>query len=334
MTGVRTVTVSDGEAGQRLDRWFKRRFPDLRHGELEKLLRKGQIRVNGGRVKANRRVEAGEEIRVPPLAPAEASASAPARKRPAVSDEDAAFIRSRVIYEDDAIIAIDKPFGLAVQGGTKTARHIDGMLDALVDASGERPRLVHRLDRDTAGVLVLARDRKTAAALSKAFQTRQVEKTYWGLVVGAPKPFRGHIDLAVAKQAVDGSPDARELMVAAEGGDAKKAYTSYVTIDKAHNAAAWLALRPHSGRTHQLRVHCAAIGHPIVGDVKYGGEGARIDGIAGKLHLFAREIAFRHPKTGRPLHLVAPLSGHMKDTWAFFGFNEGDAKDPFAELEA
>ena len=313
VSAAQTVTVKEGEAGMRLDRWFRARFPQIRHGELEKLLRTGQIRVAGGRVKANRRLEPGEEVRVPPLRDDAAPAPKP---KPVPKREDADFIRSLAIYEDDFILAINKPHGLAVQGGEKTARHIDGMLAALA-ADGERPRLVHRLDRDTSGLLILAKTRLAASRLGAAFQRHEVEKTYWALVVGAPRPRQGTIDLKLAKR---GSGDA-ERMRADDKQDAKNAVTDYQIVEEA-GTVSFLALRPRTGRTHQLRAHCAAIGTPVVGDGKYGGPATRIEGVAPKLHLFCREMAFPRPESGRRLRLVAPLEGHMIETWRFFDFNE------------
>lgn len=323
MSAVDTISVAEGEAGMRLDRWFKAHFPALGHGELEKLLRKGNIRVNGARAKANRRLEAGETVRVPPLGD---KAAGPKPYAPA-NREDAEFLKRITIYEDAEILALNKPFGLAVQGGAKTGRHIDGMLAAL-EKNGERPRLVHRLDRDTGGLLLLAKTRAAAAKLGAELQRRDVEKTYWALVAGVLKMRQGTIDLAIAKRMVRNE----ERVVPAEGEDAKKAITDYQVIDEATPAAAFLALRPRTGRTHQLRVHCAAMGTPIVGDGKYGGKIAKIDGVAPMLHLFCRSMSFAHPKTGKKMTLTAPLTGHMRDTWKFFGF-DANAKCEWPETD-
>ncbi len=319
MSGVQMRTVSDADAGMRLDRWFKTHFPAVRHGQLEKLLRKGQIRVDGGRIKASRRLEAGETVRVPPLEESEprtVRAAYPAHRR----DEDAAFLRELIIFEDDAIIALNKPFGLAVQGGAKTARHIDGMLGAL-EKDGERPRLVHRLDRDTGGLLLLARTRRAAAKLGGAFQRHEVEKTYWALVAGSPRPREGTIDMKIAQRMVRIGKGEQERVTPAEGEDARKALTDFQTIDEAGHGVSFLALRPVTGRKHQLRVHCAAIGAPIVGDRKYGGPAALIDGVDEALHLFCRTMVFPHPKTGARTVITAPLHGHMAETWRFFNFD-------------
>jgi 23S rRNA pseudouridine955/2504/2580 synthase len=322
VSAVETVTVKEGEAGMRLDRWFRAHYPSVRHGELEKLLRTGQVRVGGGRAKANRRLEPGEEIRIPPLRPA---TDRPEKPKPAPRREDAAFLKRLSLFEDEAVLALNKPFGLSVQGGEKTSRHIDGMLAAL-EKDGERPRLVHRLDRDTGGVLILAKTRLAAARLSEAFRRHEVEKTYWALVAGAPRPRRGTIDLALAKKR-----GAEERMEADEDDAGKKAVSDYQIVEEA-GTVSFLALRPRTGRTHQLRVHCAAIGAPIVGDGKYGGAKSRIEGVAPKLHLFCREMSFPHPASGRRLTLTAPLGGHMLETWRFFDF-PADASVDWPDLE-
>ncbi len=315
MSGVQTRKVKAGEEGMRLDRWFKANFPQVRHGELEKLLRKGQVRVAGGRVKANRRLEAGEEIRIPPLS------DAPAEKKPQKPGKgDAEAIRRMIVFEDDEIIALNKPFGLAVQGGTNTKQHLDGMLGAL-EKNGERPRLVHRLDKDTGGLMIVAKTRQAAQRLGEAFKGHGIDKTYWALVAGAPRPHEGTIDLPIAKKMMRVKDGEEERVVLAEGEDAKKAVTDYQIMEEA-GTVSFLAMRPVTGRTHQLRVHSAAMGCPIVGDGKYGGPEAKIEGVSPKLHLFCRSMSFPHPKTGRKMTLTAPLQGHMLDTWKFFSFDQ------------
>ena len=317
--------VSGDEADIRLDRWFKRHYPNLGHGRLEKLLRKGQVRVDGGRVKAGERLRPGQRIRIPPLGDGAAKGRPP---RPAVSAADAEALRARVLYRDDHIIAIDKPAGLAVQGGSKTTRHLDAMLDALGDQRGERPRLVHRLDRDTSGVLVLARSVSAAAWLGALFRGREVQKLYWALVVGAPELDQGRIDLALAKRP---GPRGERMAGDAEG---QAAMTDFKVIDRVGRQAAWLALRPLTGRTHQLRVHCAAMGTPIMGDGKYGGADAYLagGGFSKQLHLHARALTL--PKRGGGVvRLTAPLPDHMAETWRLFGFDAKYDEDPFADIE-
>jgi len=316
MSGVQNITVTDDEAGMRVDRWFKSHFPAVSHGQLEKYLRKGEVRVSGGRVKSNRRLEAGENIRVPPLP------DAPPRRQtnPRTDEKARTAIAEMVIHEDDDILALNKPFGLAVQGGEKTARHIDGMLAAFAK-DGARPKLVHRLDKDTGGLLLVAKSRKAAQALTQAFKTRDVEKTYWALVVGAPRPRQGEIEMPIAKRMVRIGGKGMERVVPAEGEGAKPAISRYQIVEDIGRVA-FLAMQPVTGRTHQLRVHAAAMGHPIVGDYKYGGEEARIEGVADKMHLFCCSMTFRHPRHGKIMTIEAPLTSAMKDTWAFFGFND------------
>ena len=316
---VQLLTVEEDEAELRLDRWFKQHFPGLGHGRLEKLLRTGQVRVDGKRAKAGVRLQPGQQVRVPPAAAAEAPKdAAPAgRRSPQVEDRDAAWLRDAVLYRDDWVIALNKPAGLAVQGGSRQTRHLDAMLEALRFEAAERPRLVHRLDKDTSGVLLLARNRRAAQALTAAFRDGAVRKTYWAAVAGVPRPARGRIDRPIGKQA----GTAREKM-AGDPNAGADAITDYAVAGSSQRKAAWLALRPITGRTHQLRVHCALVGHPILGDGKYGGKAAFPRGRPEikQLQLHAREIALPHPEDGTTLRVVAPLPDHMASAWAALGF--------------
>ena len=321
MSGARLITVAAGDDELRLDRWFKRHFPALGRGPLEKLLRTGQVRLDGGRVKASARVAAGQRIRVPP-AVAEPPAAQP---QPRASEHERALIRGLVLYRDKTMIAIDKPAGLAVQGGTKVSVSVDSMLDGLRFEAPERPRLVHRLDKDTSGVLVLARTRKAAAGLVAAFRDGTVAKEYWALVQGVPKPERGILDLALAKKPVD--PAGRERMVGDRDGG-KRARTAYAVIDQAQRAVSWLSLVPETGRTHQLRVHCRALGTPILGDRKYGAGAIPADGRppVRRLMLHARRI--RIPRdAGGPVTVTAPLDAEMRAQWSFFEFDAHSSGD-------
>lgn len=328
VSGVQKIEVSADEDGMRLDRWFKARFPALKHGRLEKLLRKGEVRLDGGRVKGNTRVATGQTVRVPPMDDdASASASAPRKaKTVTVSDSDAEDLRRRVLYRDDAVLIIDKPAGLAVQGGTGITKHLDGMLDALTFDAPERPRLVHRLDKDTSGTIVLARSAKAARTLTAAFRSKQARKVYWAVTVGVPKTIIGKINLPLSKLPVQGG---ERMMVDLEEG--QSAVTMFRVLWKATKRAAWVSMEPITGRTHQLRVHCAeALECPILGDGKYGGEGAFLEGgvIARKLHLHARAVRVPTPLGGFA-EAIAPLPPHMRDTWTTLGFDEADEPDPF-----
>ena len=326
-----TIVAKD-EAGLRLDRWFKRRFPGLGHGPLEKLLRTGQVRVDGKRARAGDRLVPGQSIRVPP----QARNKADGPKLPAATSlkpSEKKFVQRLVIYEDSSVIALNKPSGLATQGGSGVQQHIDGLLEALQGRRRQRPRLVHRLDRDTSGVLVVARTQPAAAALSESLRSRDARKIYWALTQGVPKPPTGTIKLVLAKQTGFGKSGRDERMSVAKRGDegAKSATTHYTVIGRAAGRYAWVALRPITGRTHQLRVHLAAIGTPIVGDFKYGGANAKGMGeLEDRLHLHAHSIDIAHPEGGR-LKVTAPLPDHMEKAWALFGFDSAADADPFEE---
>jgi 23S rRNA pseudouridine955/2504/2580 synthase len=322
MAEVRTLTVDAGEDGVRLDRWFRRRWPHLSFGQIQKLARSGQIRVDGARARAETRLTAGAQVRVPPLpeAPPEGATDT-------LSSQDRAFVRSLVLYEDDEVLALNKPSGLAVQGGTKTHRHIDRLLGAWGEGLA-RPRLVHRLDRDTSGVLVLGKSPGAAAKLAGAFARRRTGKTYWAIVAGTPKPGEGIIDQPLAKQ---GFGD-REMVAIVDPKDprAERATTEFVTVSRAALTATWLALKPITGRTHQLRAHMLAIGHPILGDPKYHSEASSALSDELKLQLHARRIVMPHPSGGE-LVLEAPISPEMRAGFERFGFEAHEAPaDPFA----
>jgi 23S rRNA pseudouridine955/2504/2580 synthase len=320
MNGVETVRVASDETGLRLDRWFKRHFPEITHARLEKWLRQGQVRVDGGRAKASLRLQADQEIRLPPLGDAASPRPSRAAVEPTVNEADSAALAARVLHADNQVIVLDKPAGLAVQGGTGIRRHLDAMLSAFA-LGGERPRLVHRLDKDTSGVLVLARNAAAAASLTGAFRAKDVRKLYWAVVVGVPNPAEGRIDIALSKL-----PGRGGERMAADSDHGLRAITDYRIVERAGRRAAWLALEPLTGRTHQLRVHCAALGTPILADGKYGGAGAFLEGtaLARGLHLHARAIRFPHP-SGKTLAVTAPLPDHMAATWRFFGFTDENA---------
>jgi 23S rRNA pseudouridine955/2504/2580 synthase len=347
-TGVQTLTVSEDEAGLRLDRWFKRRFPSLALSHLAKICRKGEVRVDGKRVETSTRLEENQKIRVPPLA---TESAAPAAAAPAPRPEDARALAEMTLYEDAHLLVLNKPYGLAVQGGSGMKRHIDGMLAAL--AKGDtRPVLVHRLDRDTSGVLLIAKNRRMAADLGEIFRSRQALKIYWALVEGVPKPAQGRVSLYLAKGSGMGddraprpgaerreATDAREKMRVARHGEdgAQHSLTYYAIVDKAAPRCAWLSMKPLTGRTHQLRAHAEAIGCPIFGDPKYGHRPedevrrrdpmrAMPEGLEPKLHLLARRLILPHPRGGT-LDMTAPLPPHMQKSWDVFGFDAGQ-EDP------
>jgi 23S rRNA pseudouridine955/2504/2580 synthase len=320
-----TVRVLESEGTLRLDRWFRRHYPGLTQGRLQQLLRLGRIRIDGERAKAGDRVSSGMEIRVP--AEAETPAALAGMRDPGVRPQDAAMLRDAVIYRDLHAIVLNKPAGLAVQGGTNTERHIDALLDALRFDSAERPRLVHRLDKDTSGVLLIARNAAAAAFFARAFRDKTARKAYQAVVAGLPEPQQGRIDLALAKSGGRG----RERVHAEEDG--KNAVTYYRVLDHAGSRVSFLALLPVTGRTHQLRAHCAALGTPILGDGKYGGAAAHLPGgvAAHRLHLHATSLDVPHPAGGR-LTVAAPLPAHLRQACEFFGFADAPG-DPFAELE-
>ena len=313
---VRQFTVAADDDGIRLDRWFKRHLPQIGFATVSRWARTGQVRVDGGRVKPEDRLATGQEIRVPP-----GGASArPARDRRPLSQEDVAQAHAMVLAETPAALVLDKPPGLATQGGTKTTRHVDGLLDAFVpddDDETPRPRLVHRLDKDTSGILLVARTPGSAAYFSKRFSGRSARKTYWALVVGVPDIAEGTIDAPLAKQPGSGG---EKMHVDHENG--QPARTRYRVVDRAGNRAAWLEMEPLTGRTHQLRVHCAAMGHPIVGDGKYGGQDAFLTGsVSRKMHLHARRLVIDSPDGGK-IDATAPLPEHFAASMEQLGFDE------------
>lgn len=323
---VETIVVADKDAGLRLDRWFKLHFPDVGHSYLQKLLRTGQIRLDAKRVEAGVRIEAGQEIRVPAVIRLPANdkpAPIPSAKPPSgMSKADRTFIEGMILYEDDDVIVLNKPFGLAVQGGTGTKRHLDGLLAGMADRFGDRPRLVHRLDRDTTGVLLVAKTREAAARLGRTFQTRSAAKTYWALVHGVPRPPQGRIEAALVKAS---GPDGDRVRKAEAGeqAEAMHATTHYSVIDRVGQKASWVSLKPVTGRQHQLRAHMALIGHPIVGDNKYeDGRPPPTEGLGPGLHLHARRLIIPHPRPGAAqIDISAPLPPHMLITWELLGLD-------------
>ncbi|MFG1330400.1 RluA family pseudouridine synthase [Xanthobacter autotrophicus] len=358
---VAMKTVAEDEAGMRLDRWFKVHFPDLSFGHLQKLVRTGQVRVDGGRVKTSSRVEPGQSVRIPPLgdepqeepaakpgaagkaseagrvsAGGEASGAtdAPAKPRQSASaakrkeDEDRAFLKSITLFEDKDVMVLNKPYGLAVQGGSGTYRHMDGILEVLRDKDGQKPRLVHRIDKDTSGCLLVAKTRLAASVLAKSFRSREARKVYWAVVPGVPKPKQGRISTYLARD-----EDEEKMRVARHGEDeASHAITYYAVVDQAAQKMSWLSLKPVTGRTHQLRAHLAHIGHPIVGDPKYFDiENWELPGgLQNRLHLLARRLVIPHPRGQGLIDVSAPLPHHMAQSFAVLGF-DASQYDPILE---
>jgi len=320
---VRQFTVAPDDDGIRLDRWFKRNLPDASFNLVSRWSRTGQLRVDGKRAAPGDRIEAGQVIRVPPAEAAPAPRPKPVRRE--LSADEIAFVRDMVIHRDPAAIVVNKPPGLATQGGTRTTVHLDGLLDGLAEGDEPRPKLVHRLDKDTSGVLLLARTARAAAFFSRAFSGRSARKVYWAIVVGVPALAEGQIDLPIAKQPGTGG---EKMHVDEEEGLAAR--TRYRVIDRAGNRAAWVELYPLTGRTHQLRVHMAAIGHPIVGDGKYAGQEAFLTGsISRKLHLHARRLRIDHPDGGT-IDVTADLPAHFAQSLESLGFDAalGDLPEP------
>jgi 23S rRNA pseudouridine955/2504/2580 synthase len=315
-TGVQTLAVTADEAGMRVDRFLEARFPSLSFSHIQRVIRKGELRVNGKRADAKDRLEEGQSVRIPPLRldlPKTADLSE-------AEEKTREFLRSITLYEDDDVLVLNKPMGLSVQGGSGTTRHIDGMLDVMRDRSGQRPRLVHRLDKDTAGCLVVAKTRFAASSLAKTFRSREARKIYWALVAGVPKPQQGRISTFLAK---DEREDEFVMRIARHGEEgASHAVTYYAVVETSAQHLAWLSLKPVTGRTHQLRAHLAHIGHPIVGDPKYfNRENWTLPGgIQNRLHLVARRIQVPHPRGGL-IDLTAPLPPHIVQSWNLLGLD-------------
>ncbi len=316
MSGVSSKEVTSDEEGMRLDRWFKSHFPTLGFGRLQKLLRSGQVRVDGKRAKTNFRLEAGQTIRIPPISD----------ERPEVRDEasmrDREALEAMTLHDDGTVLVLNKPAGLAVQGGPGLTRHVDGMLGALTSRDGQRPRLVHRLDRETSGVLLIAKTRLAAKSLAESFKERETRKIYWALVAGVPKPRQGRISTWLKKEEDPEGDSIMRSYLQRQGG-AVHAVSQYAVVEQSAHKLSWLVLQPVTGRTHQLRVHAAEIGNPIVGDAKYFNieNWERPGGIQNRLHLHARSISIPHPDGGQ-LEISAPLPGHMQQSWNLLGLDE------------
>ncbi len=330
-SNVQNIEVKEDDNGQRLDRWLKKQ--GIPFALIQKIIRKGAVRIDGKRAKADSKLATGQVVRIPPVE----DKSAPDKRK--LTDKDVAYIRSMVIYEDADIIALNKPHGIATQGGSKQSRYIELYLDAFKDKAGVRPRLVHRLDKDTSGVLLLARSMKAAQKLGDLFKGRDIKKIYWAITCPAPNQPEGTIRAPLAK--AGGSNKERMVIDEKEG---KNAVTDFVVLESALNSAALVAFWPRTGRTHQIRVHAEAIGCPIVGDKKYARlpeqeewhearrkAEANLAGmdLANRLHLHARRLILPHPITGRLLDITAPLPAELKKSWKALGFSPNLKGDPF-----
>ncbi|MEM8839022.1 MAG: RluA family pseudouridine synthase [Pseudomonadota bacterium] len=321
MAGVSQRKIEADEAGMRLDRWFKTHYPGVGFGHLQKLLRSGQVRVDGARAKSSTRLAAGQIVRVPPVG-SDAERVAPLTHKTMRDRHDGDVIAANLLYEDDKVLVINKPAGLAVQGGSGLNRHVDGMLEAYRDRKGQKPRLVHRLDRDTSGVLVVARTRLAASFLTKAFRERTTKKVYWALVRGVPRPPQGRLSTFLIKDEDEyGDQKMRVILDKQKGAD--HAVTLYSAMEWVGQTLSWMSLRPVTGRMHQLRAHMDYLGHPIIGDKKYFSvENWELPGgIQNKLHLHARRLVIPHPDGGS-IDVTAPLPPHMVQSWNLLGFDE------------
>ena len=325
---VQQLTVADDDDGQRLDRWLKKAMPGVPYALLQKMMRTGQVRVNGKRAKAETRLESGQTVRIPPF---DAKSGDKTGNHFTPDEGDRKVLESLIIYDDGDLLALNKPYGLAVQGGSGIRRHMDGLLELMTSKKGVKPRLVHRLDRDTSGVLLVARSLKMAQAMGSMFSGRDIRKYYWALTVPVPEVMDGTIRMALNK----GEGKYKDMMVVDEI-DGKKATTEVRVIERAGRKAAFVAFWPRTGRTHQIRVHAASgLGCPIYGDEKYGGDIPDLDDlhISGRLHLHARRVIFPHPVTGKLIDITAPLPDDMRKSWKAFNFDHNLKDDPFADIE-
>ncbi len=321
-TESRNFIVADDDDGIRLDRWFKRHLADVSFNQVSRWARTGQIRIDGKRAAPGDRIESGQSIRVPPAEAKDEEELRPRRAAIILTDEESELIQSMRIDHGRDWFLLNKPPGLATQGGTKTSQHLDRLLGGLAGPDEQRPKLVHRLDKDTSGVLLVARSARAAAHFSKSFSGRTARKVYWAIITGVPSLDQGLVDAPLAKQPGSGG----EKMHVDEK-DGQTAKTRYRMIDRVGNRAAWVELQPLTGRTHQLRAHMAAIGHPIVGDAKYGGAEAFLTGgVSRKMHLHARRLRIDGPD-GVMIDGTAELPVHFAETLKMLGFDPlaGDA---------
>jgi 23S rRNA pseudouridine955/2504/2580 synthase len=307
------ILVSSDEAGIRLDRWIKRHYPTINHAHLEKALRKGLIKLDGKKATSNQRLEEGQLFKIAPFLLQEAATAPALPPKERFTAKQLQALHDSILYRDDAIIVLNKPSGLAVQGGTKILVSVDSMLGELRFGYSERPKLVHRLDKDTSGLLLIARTAAVAAKLTEAFRLKTIRKTYWAIVVGTPAHKSGEIRMSLAKE----KNVAGYEQIVMGSDNSTPALTHYSVIKAIPRAVSWLEMIPVTGKMHQLRVHAQSLGTPILGDGKYGGKSAFLDGVSNKLHLHARTIIL--PKgIAAQNQFTAPLPPHMQETFNFF----------------
>lgn len=324
MINAQNYEVASDDDGQRLDRWLKKTLDRVPYALLQKMVRTGQVRVDGKRAKTDTRLVAGQVVRVPPV---ETKVTNPSALTFIPNENDEAFLKSITVFDDGEILVLNKPYGLPVQGGPNIKRHIDGMLGTLINLKGVRPRLVHRLDRDTSGLLVCARSLKMTQALGRMFESQDIKKIYWALVAPPPQKEAGDIQGAIIK-----GEGKRKEAVVIDNENGKPSLTTYRVLERSDKGVASMAFWPRTGRMHQIRVHTADVmGCPILGDEKYNGMSPLIDdmGISGRLHLHAARKRFAHPNGGALLDFVAPLPKELQQSWDAFGFTPDYATDPF-----
>jgi 23S rRNA pseudouridine955/2504/2580 synthase len=317
-------------------RWFARHYPRLSQGEFRKLCRTGQIRINAGRVRGNEILHTGDVVRIPPTAVLAAKSGGGQPKPESggkFSMADLERLRKRIIHDDADIVAFDKPAGLAVQGGTGIKKSLDKMAAALFPH--DNILLVHRLDRETSGVIVLAKNQRAAQALAAEFQSQAAGKEYLALLAGVPRRGRGVIDNFMTRGRVFDKEEA-EAFKAETGLRPQRAVTKYRVLNELPGVMAWVQFLPETGRTHQLRLHAAfSLDAPIVGDALYGKEsgqgkdpGLRAMIESDNLFLFAHQLTFRHPGTGKNMTIRAQLPEFMKSVLGLLGFEDDKKEKP------
>lgn len=325
MSKVKFLNVKPDEDNQRLDRYLRKHIGKVPFSLIQKIIRTGQVRVDGKRGKTDTRLSEGQQIRIPPVE----EKHGPTQFKPRKGDLEK--LRAMIIYDDGDLLVLNKPYGVPTQGGSKINYHIDGLLKLMEDSKGVRPKLTHRLDRDTSGLLICARSAKTVRAMGQVFKSKNIRKYYWAVTIGVPEQYQGIIDAPLGK----GEGALKDTMVIdTEGGKASR--TEYSILDTAASTAALVAFWPRTGRTHQIRAHASTVlGTPILGDVKYGGMEETFEGLnlSERLHLHAFRIQCPHPNGKGILDLSAPLPDDLKKSWKAFNFASDTNLDPFDHID-